>query len=99
MENKTTTKPKKAAKKKPVATVREGAIGANIFCSQSSDGYQYHYFLMSRSWKSTAQGKEGYSDRYFPRNAEAIGRVAVLAARKCEELDGQLACAAKDEAA
>jgi len=99
MENKPIPKTKKAAKKMPVATVREGAIGANIFCSQSSDGYQYHYFLMSRSWKSTAQGKEGYSDRYFPRNAEDLGRVALLAAKKCKELDRDLVDVATSEAA
>ncbi len=99
MENKPTPKTKKTPKKQPTATVREGAIGANIFCSQSPDGYQYHYFLMSRSWKSTAQGREGYSDRYFPRNAEGIGRVARLAAKKCEELDNQLTDVAESEAA
>ncbi len=99
MDNKPTTRPKKGTKKTPVATVRDGAIGANIFCSQSSDGYQYHYFLLSRSWKSTAQGREGYSDRYFPRNAEAIGRVAALAATKCEQLDRELADVATNQAA
>jgi len=99
MHNKSTTKPNKTAKKTPVATVREGAIAANIFCSQSSDGYEYHYFLLSRSWQSTPQGREGYSERYFPRNAEALGRVAMLAANRCEELDRQLTEVATSEAA
>lgn len=99
MENKPTTQPNKSVKKQPIITVREGAIGANVFCSQSSDGYQYHYFLLSRSWKSTKQGKEGYSDRYFPRNAESLGRVALLAAKKCEELDQQLTGLTTDKAA
>lgn len=73
-----------------VATVREGAIAANIFLGQTQDGLGYHYFLLSRSWKSTRTNKEGYSDRFFGRNSEAIGKVAELAAVKCNELDSEL---------
>ncbi|QDV43903.1 hypothetical protein Enr13x_37630 [Stieleria neptunia] len=70
-----------------VATVREGAIAANVFVGQTQDGRDYHYYLLSRSWKSTRTNKEGYSNRFFGQNAQAIGKVAELAAAKCEELD------------
>ena len=73
-----------------VTTVREGAIAANIFLGQTQDGLGYHYFLLSRSWKSTKTNKEGYSDRFFGRNAQAIGKVSELAAQKCDELDSGL---------
>lgn len=79
-----------------VDTVRVGAIAANIFRGQSQDGFDYHYFVLSRSWKSSKQGTEGYSNRYFPRNAEAIGEVAHLAAERCESLDEQLTQSTKE---
>jgi hypothetical protein len=72
---------------KPIATLREGAIGASIFVAQSPDGNQSHYWTMSRCWKNQTSGQFKYTDRMYPRNAEAIAKVAELAARKCSELD------------
>ena len=73
-----------------VETVRDGAIAANIFVGQSNDGFSYHYFRLSRAWKSTKQNSEGYSDRFFSRNAQAIAEVASRAATRCEQLDAEL---------
>lgn len=73
-----------------VETIREGAIAANIFLGQANDGFSYHYYVLSRSWRSAKQSSEGYSNRFFPRNAEAIGSVAIKAAARCEELDASL---------
>lgn len=72
---------------KPITTVREGAIGASIFVAQSPDGNQSHYFTMSRCWKNQTSGQFKYTDRMYPRNAEAVARVAEMAAKKCSELD------------
>lgn len=71
-----------------ITAVREGAIAANIFLGESDSGTKYHYFLLSRSWKSTKSGSEGYSDRFFANNAEAIAGVVKAAAAKCDELSG-----------
>ena len=83
MDSKTKTK----QSTRPIATVREGAIGASIFVAQSPDGNQSHYFTMSRCWKNQTSGQFKYTDRMYPRNAEAVARVAGMAAEKCSELD------------
>ncbi|MCO6042753.1 hypothetical protein NG895_02425 [Aeoliella sp. ICT_H6.2] len=85
MDTKNKTNPKQGTK--PVATVREGAIGASIFVAQSPDGNQSHYFTMSRCWKNQTSGQFKYTDRMYPRNAEAVAKVAEMAAQKCSELD------------
>jgi len=85
MDDKKTTTKKTA--KPPVATVREGAIGASIFVSQSLDGNPSHYYVMSRCWKPENSKDFKYTNRMYPRNAEAISKVASMAAAKCEELD------------
>ena len=77
----------KKASKSPVTTVREGAIGASIFLSQSMDGNQSHYYVMSRCWKPDGSSEFKYTNRLYPRNAEAVAKVATMAATKCEELD------------
>lgn len=76
-----------------VETVREGAVAANIFRGKTQDGLDYHYFKFSRAFKSAKQKDSAdftYSDRFFPRNSEAIAKVAVEAAEKCEQLDKEL---------
>lgn len=73
-----------------VETIRDGAVAANIFRGQSNDGFRYHYFRLSRSWKSTKQNTEGYSDRFFSRNTSGIEAVARQAAERCEQLDEPL---------
>jgi hypothetical protein len=73
-------KSKKTPKKSNyVTTIREGAIAANIFRGHTPDGHGYLYFSLSRSWKSAAGGREGYSDRLYERNEEALTRVVAKA--------------------
>ena len=45
---------------------------------------------MSRCWKNQTSGQFKYTDRMYPRNAEAVARVAEMAAKKCSELDAGL---------
>lgn len=65
MEKKETT-PRE--KNKPAHTIRHGAIAANIWLRQSQTGFAYYDYSISRSWKSTKAGKEGYSQNFFPDN-------------------------------
>ena len=68
--NKTKTeKPQKYVK-----TFREGAVAANVFKRTAPGGFEYLDFSLSRSWK-TANGKEGYSQSFFPKNRDAIQAV------------------------
>lgn len=60
---------------KPVRTVRVGAIAANIWQRQSQTGFPYFEYSLSRSWKSSAKGKEGYSQNFFDNNKDAIIQV------------------------
>lgn len=69
-----------------VSTIRDGAIAANVFCGQSQDGREYHYFSLSRSWKNS-QNEQGYSSKFFGRNAEALVQVIQDAAKRCSEMD------------
>lgn len=73
-------KSKKTPKKSNyVTTIREGAIAANVFRGHTPDGHGYLYFSLSRSWKSAAGGREGYSDRLYERNEEALQSVVAKA--------------------
>jgi hypothetical protein len=65
-------KPKKAKPDNYVRTFRHGAIAANIFRRQSSSGFEYLDFSLSRSWKTKQSGKEGYSANFFDKNAEDL---------------------------
>ena len=81
------TSNKNQAASKYVETVRDkeqGAIAANIFRGNTPDGFTYLYFEISRSWKSQAGNRDGYSKKFYSRNAEAIGRVAMEAAQWIE---------------
>ncbi|MCB0325191.1 MAG: hypothetical protein KDD69_16525 [Bdellovibrionales bacterium] len=62
-----------------ITTIREGAIGANIFRGVTPDGHAYLYFSLSRSWKSANGSREGYSDRFYERNADALQAVVAKA--------------------
>ena len=53
------------------------AIAANIFRGTTSDGHTYLYFELSRAWKSGK--REGYSQRFYSRNADGITEVAKAA--------------------
>ena len=66
-----------------VHTIRDEidrAIAASIWKRQRKDGSLDYDFSISRSWKSLESGKTGYSENYFAKNADAIGRVAKAAA-------------------
>jgi hypothetical protein len=80
------SKPKKnPASSNYIDTVREGAIAANIFRGNTPDGFTYLYFEISRSWKAQSGNRQGYSKKFYDRNAEAISVVAAKAARWIEE--------------
>ena len=92
----TTEKPKQKGSAFVKCIRNGGPIGANIYLGTTQDGYEYHYFQLSRAWKSSKQKESknsnefSYSDRFFPRNAEAIAKVSVDAAKECEKLDAEL---------
>ena len=57
-----------------VKTFRCGAVAANIFRRQAPGGFEYLDFGLSRAWKSS-NGKEGYSQNFFPGNCEPLHMV------------------------
>ena len=76
----------KTPKKSPtdsnyVKTIREGAVAANIFRGHTPDGHAYLYFELSRAWRTLSGNREGYSKKFYERNAEAIQRVVASAAQ------------------
>ena len=85
-KNKPTATAQPQKRSEYLATIRDGAIAANVFRGQSQDGREYHYFSLSRSWKN-AQGEQGYSSKFFGKNTEALAKVIAEAATKCESLD------------
>ena len=78
--NETKKKPATA----PVKTIRHGAIAASIWKRQATSGFEYFDFTVSRSWKTSATGKEGYSSSFFARNAEDLHAVIQEAANWME---------------
>ena len=94
MEKKKNSNDTKQKRSDYVKTVRNGGpIAANIFLGKTQDGFEYHYFQLSRAWKSAKQqntNEFSYSDRFFGRNAEAIATVAKAAGEECEKLDSEL---------
>ena len=76
---------------KPVHVIREGAVAASIWRRQSPSGYAYLDFSISRSWKTQATGKTGYSANYFARNRDELIRVIEGAAQWIEANAGQKA--------
>ena len=68
-------KPTEEQPRKPVKTFRSGAVGASVWLKQSNTGLIYYDFSLSRSWKSMASGKEGYSSSYFEANRDELKRV------------------------
>ena len=64
----------------PVKTIRHGAIAASIWKRQATSGFEYFDFTVSRSWKTTSTGKEGYSSSFFVRNADELHAVIQEAA-------------------
>ena len=68
-----------------VKTVREGAIGANIFRGNTADGHTYLYFELSRSWKAQSGNREGYSKKFYDRNEQALMNVVKQACQWIEQ--------------
>jgi hypothetical protein len=68
-----------------VKTIREGAVAANIFRGNTPDGHAYLYFELSRAWRTLSGNREGYSKKFYERNAEAIQRVVASAAQWINE--------------
>jgi hypothetical protein len=80
------SKPKKnPASSNYVKTIREGAIAANIFRGNTPDGHTYLYFELSRSWKALSGNREGYSKKFYDRNADALIRVVQEASAWIEQ--------------
>jgi hypothetical protein len=57
---------------KPEVTIRHGAIGGSIFRQETSSGEAFYTFSISRSWKSDATGKSGYSTSFTERNIQEL---------------------------
>lgn len=75
------SKPKKAQPASNyIITIRDGAIAANIFRGNTADGFTYLYFELSRAWKTQSGNREGYSKKFYDRNAEAMKNVIDQAA-------------------
>ena len=55
-----------------IHTIRQGAIAANIFRGNTPDGHTYLYYELSRSWKTVSTNREGYSKKFYGRNADAL---------------------------
>ena len=75
-EEKTT---KKKSMQKPLKTFRVGAIAASVWNRQTSTGFEYLDFSLSRSWKLKSGEKEGYSTSFFHNNKDALIEVVELA--------------------
>ena len=76
------SEPKK--KKKPEHIVRNGAVAASIWKRQAPSGFEYFDFSISRSWKSTNTGREGYSPNFFASNHEDLQKTIADAAEWIE---------------
>ncbi len=66
------TKNRKGNSQKPIKTFRVGAIAANVWKRQTSTGFEYLDFSLSRSWKLKSGEKEGYSTSFFHNNEDAL---------------------------
>ena len=81
---------KKKSATAPVKTVRHGAIAASIWKRQATSGFEYFDFTVSRSWKTSATGKEGYSSSFLADNADDLHAVSQEAANWMESQQGSL---------
>ncbi len=59
----------------PVHTIREGAVEASIWQRQSTSGYAYLDFSLSRTWLSMSSKKSAFSKSFFTRNQPELLRV------------------------
>lgn len=82
------TEPKKkskessdGAKNGPEHVIRDGGVAALIWRRESTTGFPYYEFSLSRSWKSVSSGKTGYSQNFFSRNEAQLVKVIELASQ------------------
>lgn len=75
----------------PVKVIRCGAIAASIWKRQTSTGFEYLDYSLSRSWKLKSGEREGYSQNFFEGNEEALFEVISLASRfiRAEQSDAE----------
>ena len=91
-EQKTEPKKKKEtseAKNGPEHVIRDGGVAAMIWRRESTTGFPYYEFSLSRSWKSVSSGKTGYSQNFFSRNEAQLTKVIGLASQWISEKEGQ----------
>lgn len=93
------TDKKKTESKRPVQTVRQGAIGASIWKETAAEGLEYLTLTLSRSWASKNTGKTGYSQKFFAKNREELKAVIDLACDAMEELEQAQAAQAAEQLA
>jgi hypothetical protein len=79
MTHETKPEPKKkeksgGTKSGPEHVIRDGGIAAMIWRRESTTGFPYYEYSISRSWKNQA-GKTGYSQNYFSRNEAQLVNV------------------------
>ena len=74
MNDNSTKKQKTEKTQNYVQTCRRGAVAPSVFRRTAPGGFEYLDFSLSRAWK-TPNGKEGYSQNFFPKNREAIHTV------------------------
>jgi len=65
---------------KPIKVIRKGAVAASIWRRQSPSGFEYYDFSLSRSWKTSKTGREGYSPNFFVANEAELQAVVSEAA-------------------
>lgn len=82
---------KPARNQQPVKVIRVGAIAASIWKRQTSTGFEYLDYSLSRSWRLKSGEREGYSQNFFEGNEEALFEVISLASRfiRAEESDSE----------
>jgi hypothetical protein len=56
----------------PVHTIRVGAVSASIWRRQSTSGFAYYDFSLSRSWQSMSTNKTGHSKSFFTRSCAEL---------------------------
>ena len=66
------TRNRKGNVQKPIKMFRVGAIAASVWKRQTSTGFEYLDFSLSRSWKLKSGEKEGYSTSFFHNNEDAL---------------------------
>jgi hypothetical protein len=83
----------------PAKVIRQGAIAASIWLRSAPTGFPYYDFTVSRSWKSLAGEKTGYSQNFFDRNKAELMQVIESACNWIAEQQDQLVAQVGDVSA